>query len=147
MPSGWLRLASTSKGRARGRGAALADVADFLVWAVLLGFVGRLEVMGRSRRSRGRGTGAGTSRARTGRPAVRCAPTRLRAPGLRRGRRQRGRGPGPRPVIDHDIQMEWGPVSVVVAPRITGGDGAGRLAQQVDGSLRAEHLDPVVAEA
>src|SRR5690606_27243406 len=123
MPSGWLRLASTSKGRARGRGAALAtglraglvafvafvalvvfaglaalaDVADFLVWAVLLGFGGRLEVMGRSRRSRGRGTGAGTSRARTGRPAVRCAPTRLRAPGLRRGRRQRGRGPGPRP--------------------------------------------------
>src|SRR5690606_26125024 len=58
-----------------------------------------------------------------------------------------GAGQGRVQVIDHDIQMEWGPVSVVVAPRITGGDGAGRLAQQVDGSLRAEHLDPVVAEA
>src|SRR5690606_27243404 len=42
-----------------------------------------------------------------------------------------GAGQGRVQVIDHDIQMEWGPVSVVVAPRITGGDGAGRLAQQV----------------
>src|SRR5690606_30235749 len=57
-----------------------------------------------------------------------------------------GAGQGRVQVLDHDIQVEWGPVSVVVTPCVAGGIGTGRLAQQMDGSLRTQHLHRAIAE-